>query len=44
MSVFSLPKDIDLSLVSLLALLAAYAEVQTQAKPFLIKDGIKIIL
>jgi hypothetical protein len=44
MSVFLLQKNTELGLVSLLALLNVYAEAQTQPKPFLIKDGIKIIL
>ena len=44
MSVILLPKNSDLGLVSLLTLLAVFTEVETQTKPFLIKDGIKIIL
>lgn len=40
----SLLKDIDFGVVSLLNILAVYAEAEAQTKPFLIKDGVKIIL
>lgn len=42
-SVFS-QISLELGVVSLLSILAVYAEVETQAKPYLVKDGIKIIL
>ncbi|CAN5683074.1 hypothetical protein BH23PAT2_BH23PAT2_07120 [soil metagenome] len=44
MSVILLPKNVDLELVSLLRLLDVYANVEGQSKPYLIKDGLKIIL
>jgi hypothetical protein len=44
MPVILLPKNIDLELVSLLDLLDAYSETDSQPKPFLVKDGLKIIL
>jgi len=44
MSVFLLQKNYELSMVSLLSLLASYAETENQEKPYLVKDGIKIIL
>lgn len=31
-------------MVSLLSILAKYSEIENQKKPFLVKDGIKIIL
>lgn len=34
----------DLGVVSLLSILAIYAEAESQAKPYLVKDGVKIIL
>jgi hypothetical protein len=40
----SLHKNQDLGVISLLSILAIYAEAELQAKPYLIKDGIKIIL
>jgi len=40
----SLPNITDLGVISLLNILAVYAEAESQAKPYLIKDGVKIIL
>jgi len=40
----SLNKNLDLGVISLLSILSIYAEAEQQAKPYLIKDGIKIIL
>lgn len=34
----------DLGVISLLNILAIYAEAESQAKPYIVKDGIKIIL
>ncbi len=33
----------DLELVTLLSILTTYAEAESQPKPYLIKDGLKII-
>jgi hypothetical protein len=43
MPVFSLQNNIDLELVSLLHLLAIFTEAEEQAKPYLIKDGYRIV-
>lgn len=43
MPVFSLQNNIDLELVSLLRLLAIYTESSEQERPYLIKDGYKIV-
>lgn len=40
----SLHNNFDLGVVSLLAILTIYAEAESRAKPYLVKDGIKIIL
>lgn len=40
----SLPSITDLGVISLLNILAIYAEAESQTKPYLVKDGIKIIL
>lgn len=44
MSVFLLQNNLELSMVSLLSILKNYAETENQQKPYLIKDGVKIIL
>lgn len=44
MSVFLLQNNLELSMVSLLSILSSYAETANQEKPYLVKDGIKIIL
>ncbi len=44
MSVFLLQNNPELSMVSLLSILSSYAETANQEKPYLVKDGIKIIL
>ena len=44
MSVFLLQNNLELSMVSLLSILSSYAEIENQEKPYLVKDGIKIIL
>ncbi len=36
-------KSSNLKLVTLLSILTAYAEAEAQPKPYLIKDGLKII-
>lgn len=40
----SLQNNIDLGVVSLLSILEIVAEAEAQEKPYLIKDGLKIIL
>ena len=40
----SLENNFGLGVIALLSILAIYAEVDQQTKPYLIKDGIKIIL
>jgi hypothetical protein len=40
----SIQNNPDLDVVTLLSLLAMYIEAEQQIKPYLIKDGIKIIL
>ena len=44
MSVFLLQNNLELSMVSLLSILNKYAEIENQQKPYLIKDGVKIVL
>lgn len=44
MSVFLLQNNLELSMMSLLSILSSYSEIDNQQKPYLVKDGIKIIL
>jgi len=44
MSVFLVQNNSELSMVSLLSVLKIYVQIEEQPKPYLIKDGVKIIL
>jgi len=44
MSVFLIQNNSELGMVSLLSVLKIYAQIEEQPKPYLLKDGIKIIL
>lgn len=40
----SLQNNLDFGVVTLLSILSAYAEADTQSKPYLVKGGVNIIL
>lgn len=40
----SLQNNLDFGVVTLLSILSVYAEADTQSEPYLVKNGVKIIL